>query len=105
MSKVKIWRNRHDYQPGMELGEPDEVISVPDRVINLPFDDDDMWERRIRGGMKNKSNGSAINNTLYELHKAEGMQHADIAEMYGITPGTLHHKRYLWRKAERAKLK
>lgn len=105
MYEVKVWRNRHDYEPGMELGEPDEIVLVPERSLYIPFRDDGLRERRIRGGAKNRENGSRLTQTLYEKHKEEGMKNADIAEMYGITTGTLHSKRYLWRKADRAKAK
>lgn len=106
--KVKVWHltpeQMANYHPGMDLGEPHEIIDpIPFEPIPYLISNPDKFYRdqkqRVKRGVETRFKGRPlITPELYEIERDAGLSNSEIAERYEIQLKTLKQYVSKWRK-------
>lgn len=108
IGKVEVWHLTPEqmaaYQPGMDLGEPDE-IREPTNLIVTPMGQNAVdyakgkTERAVRAMLSRRQGKPLITPAEYRRMRDSGQSRKEIAEAYGIQYQTLLQYISMWKSA------
>lgn len=108
-SSIKVWympRGLEEYTPGMDLGEPDEVLEPTFFIAPMTpiLSSMSTQSERSQRGVENRKprKSKSLTKEVFQQHLSDGMTRLEICEKYGIKQNTLKSYISSWGKADKS---